>query len=261
MQKILFVLLALSAGAAIRAQTPAGPPINGAVANAPTVLREGKIIYERKINVRRRMTDESMKSMVPEFNTSKTELCFSAGESIYKNVKEEDDIRDKAGEENNNRLVMNFGGADDQVYKNYPLEKMTQQRELGPKKYIIEDSLPRQNWKLEEETRIIKGYTCKKATTHNREGKDVIAWYCEDIPSPSGPEIFGGLPGLILTLNINDAEIVFTALDLVTKDFDKKIVRAPGDGKKISRKEFQRMQEEQFGANPNGGPTIRIIRN
>ena len=69
------------------------------------------------------------------------------------------------------------------------------------------------------------------------------------------------MPGLILELNINDAEIVYTPLEIVTKDFDKTIVKAPTGGKKISSKDFQRMQEEEFGANPNGGPTIRIIRN
>jgi len=251
---MLFAVLTLSAGLAARSQEVVKP-------SGGSLLQEGKIVYERKINMHRRMTDESMKAMIPEFNIAKTELYFSGGESIYRNVKTEEDIRDKAGEENNGNLVMRMGGADDQIYKNYAQEKMIQQKELGPKKYIIEDSIYRQNWKMEEVTRVIKGYTCKKATTHNREGKDVIAWYCEDIPSSSGPEIFGGLPGLILELNINDAEIVFSALEIGAGDFDKKIVRAPSDGKKISRKEFQRMQEEAFGASSDGGPTIRIIRN
>ncbi|HMH20600.1 MAG TPA: GLPGLI family protein [Puia sp.] len=245
MQKIIFAALALSSGQNIHAQAP---------------TKEGKIIYERKVNVHRRMTDESMKSMIPEFNISKTELDFSAEESIYKNIKEEEDIRDHAGEDNN-RVIMRIGGGDDRVYKNYTSEKITEQRELGPKKYLIEDSLPRQSWKFQDETKTIKGYACKKAVTHNREGKEVVAWYCEDILSPSGPEGYGGLPGLILELNSNDAEVVFSPLDIITKDFDKKIVKAPTEGKKISRKEFQQMLTDQFGANPNGGPTIRIIRN
>src|SRR5882724_2983202 len=245
MQKILFAALALSIGQTIQAQSPATPAANG-----PAVLTEGKVIYERKVNVHRRMTDESMKSMIPEFSTSKSELNFSAGESIYKNIKEDDDIRDHAGDDNN-RVIMKFGGGDDQVYKNYTLEKMTEQRELGPKKYLIEDTLPRQSWKLSVETKTIQGYTCKKALTHNREGKEVIAWYCEDIRTSTGPEGYGGLPGLILELNSNDAEIVITVLEITTKGFDKKMVKAPTDGKKISRKEFQQMMTEQFGANPN----------
>jgi len=69
----------------------------------------------------------------------------------------------------------------------------------------------------------------------------------------------GGLPGMILELNIGDGEIVFTPLE-ITKLDDKKLVKAPTNGKKTTRKEFQKMVEEQFGANPGGGPVIRIHR-
>lgn len=269
MQKILFATAALLALQTTRAQVLVSPPGSSqnttlrrdTVNPGPSVLKEGKIIYERKVNLHRRITDESMKSMVPEFNTSKTELDFSADESIYRNIKEEEDIRNTAGEDGNRPFIRIGGGADDQTYKNYTTERITELKELGPKKYIIEDTLHKQSWKLEGETRTIKGYPCRKATTKDREGKGVIAWYTENIQAPAGPEIFGGLPGLILELSSNDAEIVFTPLDIITKDFDKKIVKKPTDGKKISLKEYRQMMEEQFGANPGGRPTIRIIRN
>jgi GLPGLI family protein len=265
MQKILiaaFLSSALLPVAAdgVRAQAPA---MSQAAATPPAgPIKEGKIIYERKVNMHRRLTDESMKAMIPEFNSSKMELDFSADESIYKNIKEDEDIRDKAGQDNGGVMIRFAGGfGNDQTYKNYSTDMITQQRELGPKKYLIEDTLKRQNWKLEEETKTIKGYVCKKATTRNRDGKDVIAWYAEDIQSSTGPDLFGGLPGMILELNINDAEIVFSTLDVVSKGFDKAVVKAPTEGKKIARKEYDKMMEEQFGVKPGGGTTIRIIRN
>ena len=46
----------------------------------------------------------------------------------------------------------------------------------------------------------------------------------------------------------------------IAKLDDKKLVKAPTNGKKTTRKEFQKMVEEQFGANPGGGPVIRIHR-
>lgn len=266
MQKILIAAFLSSAllpiAKGVQAQAPAVSQPAATTASGP--IKEGKIIYERKINMHRRLTDESMKSMIPEFNTSKTELDFSADESIYKNIKEDEDIRDKAGDDNGGRVIMKFGGgSDDQTYKNYSTDVITQQRELGPKKYLIADTLKRQNWKLEEETRTIKGYTCKKATTRNKEGKDVIAWYAEDIQSSAGPDLFGGLPGMILELNINDSEMLYSTLDIVSKGFDKAIVKAPTDGKKITRKEFDKMLEEQFGfkSDGGGGMKIQIIRN
>lgn len=258
MQKLLLAVFFLPAALGAGAQTPSGS--SAPVVQGPVVLKEGRIIYERKMNLHRRMTDESMKSMIPEFNTSKVELDFSADASVYKNVKEAEDIRDQAGQDDNRRVIMRFGGSDnDQTYKDYATEKYVEQRELGPKKYLIVDTLKRQSWKLETETRTIKGYTCKKAVTKGRDSADIVAWYAEDIQSAAGPEAYGGLPGLILELNINNAEVVYTALDIVTKDFDKSIVKAPTEGKKITRAEFRKMMEDMGG--PGGKPTIRIIRN
>jgi GLPGLI family protein len=222
-------------------------------------VKEGTIIYQRKVDVYRRMQDENMKSMVPQFDTSRMQLLFSDNASIFKKIPKEKDIRDEAGDDGT-RVFINMGGPDNETYKDFASEKIIELRELGPKKYIIEDSLRKQSWKLEDDTKKVAGYNCKKAITKNMEKKDVIAWYSEDIQCPSGPEQYGGLPGVILELNVNDGEIIFSAVDINTKDFDKKLVKAPTSGKKVTRKEFQKMVDDQFGPNPNGGPMIRIIR-
>jgi len=225
-------------------------------------VKEGSIIYERKMNMHKRLTgeQESMKNMIPEYNTSKVQLVFAESESVFKNLPQEDDIRESAGEDGNVRQVIRFGGNENETYKNYATSKLIELRELGPKKYIIEDSLRRMAWKLDEsgETKKIKGYTCKKATTKGQLG-DVVAWYTDEISCPSGPDNFGGLPGMILEVNVNDNEIVFTPLEITDKT-DKKVVKAPSGGKKITRAEYQKMMEEQFGAGSGGGPQIRIIR-
>lgn len=227
-------------------------------------MKEGKIIYERKINMHKRIPegDERMKNMIPEFNTSKVQLLFSETQSIYKNLPEEQDIRETAGEgEHADRVFIRMGGGDDETYKNYETGKSIEQRELGPRKYIIEDSLRKINWKLDEEasSKEIKGFTCRKAIGKSANGAAVIAWFTDKIICPSGPDIYGGLPGMILEVNIGDGEIIFTPLEISNLD-DKKMVKAPSNGKKITRKEFQKMLDEQFGANPGGGPVIRIHR-
>ncbi len=226
-------------------------------------VKEGKVIYERKVNMHKRLgpESESMKNMIPEFNTSKMQLFFVADASLFKAIPEAEDVRETADDQGE-RVVMRFGGGgDNENYKNYTTQKMIELRELGPKKYIIEDSLRKQNWKLSEETKTIKNYTCKKATAKNSQNQDVIAWYAEDISTPSGPEGFGGLPGLILEMDIDNAGIVFTTLEITASEADARMVKAPTNGKKITREEYQKMMQEQFGEAPGGGPTIRIIRN
>lgn len=233
-------------------------------ATAFAQLKEGKIIYERKVNMHSRLTADqaSMKNMIPEFTTVKMELLFAGNQSIYKSIQEAEDIRESAGEDNGDRIVMRFRGIDDETYKNYSTGMTIQQRELGPKKYIIEDTMRKLAWRLDEsgETKNIKGYTCRKATAKNAQGQEVVAWYSDQILSPSGPDVYGGLPGMILEISINNNEIVFTSLEIADKT-DSKLVKAPTNGKKISRQEFQKMMDEEFGANPGGGPVIRIMRN
>lgn len=232
-----------------------------AVQGAGAQVKEGKIIYERKVNMHKRLgpEQESMKNMLPEFDVSKVQLVFADNESIFRSVEEEEDIRENADQDGNRLFIRRMGGGDNQMYKNYATQKAIEQRELGPKKYIIEDSVRKWSWKLDEsETKTIKGYTCRKATTKGQQG-DVVAWYTDQIACPGGPENWSGLPGMILEVNINNDEMVYTPIEITDKG-DKKIVKAPTDGKKITRKEFQKMMEEQFGANPGGGPQIRIIR-
>lgn len=225
-------------------------------------VKEGKIIYERKVNMHKRLTadQETMKNAIPEFTTAKVQLVFSGNETIFKQIEEEKDIRDQAGDPEEERTIVRMG-VDNEVYKNYKTSKVIELRELGPKKYILEDSIRTLNWKLDDtETKTVKGFACKKATTKSPQGTDILAWYTDQIDCPGGPELFGGLPGMILELNISGGEIVFTPIEITDKA-DLKIVKAPANGKKISRREFQKMMEEQFGESRTGGPVIRIMVN
>ena len=248
MKRILFVMIA---GLAVQVSA--------------AQVQDGKITYERKANIHKRLgpEQESMKNMIPEFDVSKVELIFTGNESMYRRIQEEEDIRETAGESGDRMVFRMRVGADNELYKNYTTMKSLERTELGAKKFIIEDSVRIQNWKLDEsgETKQIKGYTCKKATaTLAQRNTPVVVWYTEQILCPSGPEGWGGLPGMILEVNMGDGEMIITAIDITDKA-DKKLVSAPSGGKKITRKEYQKMMEEQFGVAPGGGgPTFRVIR-
>src|SRR5688500_2457068 len=62
---------------------------------------EGVILYAVKVNIHRGLPParEAMKSQIPEFRTSKTQLVFNSAESLYKPVieEEEDDINNGEG--------------------------------------------------------------------------------------------------------------------------------------------------------------------
>jgi GLPGLI family protein len=223
------------------------------VANAQ--IKEGKIVFEQKIDLHRRMQDEQMKAMVPQFRTSKFELNFADNQSMYKMQEEEPDIAENTG---NGGIVMRFGGANTEYYRNFATQKQVEKRELGDKDYIIEDSLQHINWKLLDETKTILGYHCKKASGKTERGSDVDTWYTEEIPVSSGPETFHGLPGMILQVDINKEEFVITAVN-IEKSADKKELKVPAKGKKITPGEFAVKQKELFGN--QSGPVMRVVNN
>lgn len=218
-------------------------------------VKEGKIIFEQKIDLHRRMQDEQMKAMVPQFRTSKFELNFADNQSIYKPQEEEPDITENT---DHGGIVMKFGGANNEYYKNFTTQKQVEKRELGDKDYIIEDSIHHTTWKLVDSTKIILGYTCKKATGKTERGSDVEAWYTEDIPFSSGPETFSGLPGMILQIDINKEEFVTTAIS-IDKSADKKELKEPAKGKKVTADEFAAKMKELFGSQT--GPVMRVVNN
>ena len=78
------------------------------------------------------------------------------------------------------------------------------------------EAVPKQEWKLTNETQTIIGYKCQKATCRFR-GRDFIAWFAPSIPVKRGPWKFGGLPGLILKVQDKDGLYIFEAIGIETR--------------------------------------------
>lgn len=80
--------------------------------------------------------------------------------------------------------------------------------------YIYEEPIPDIKWNItNDETKVICGYNCNKATTSFR-GRNWTAWYSEKIPIDNGPWKFGNLPGLILKIEDDDHEHIFEAISI-----------------------------------------------
>jgi len=217
----------------------------------------GKIIYEQKIDNWKMIPEENaqMRTMVPQYRTTKYELHFSNNKSFYKAAEAEPDMT----EENNNGVVIRMGGgAENEYYKNFSTNESVEKRELMGDIYLVVDSIFSLKWKLEDgETKTILGHTCKKATATTPRGSDIVAWYAEDMASPVGPEQFYNLPGTILSVEANKGNIVYTALSIENNP-DEKLIKAPSKGKKISMAAFNKTQADLIGNRPGG---IRVVTN
>lgn len=103
------------------------------------------------------------------------------------------------------------------------------------------------NWVLTNESKIIDGYTCYKATNEYivDNGKifkhPVVAWFCPQIPISIGPKGYGGLPGLILELQ--EWNNVF-GVEKIAFSNDVKEIVLPKEGKIITDQEYQNKVRE-----------------
>jgi GLPGLI family protein len=98
------------------------------------------------------------------------------------------------------------------IYRDFENGKSQDIIKLLGKLYLVEDTIHPQSWKILNDIKEVAGHICMNATwTDTLKKQKVVAWFALDIPIPSGPERYCGLPGLILEVNVNDGALVMTA--------------------------------------------------
>lgn len=131
-------------------------------------------------------------------------------------------------------------------------------KELQDKKAIFNDQIKMKffnivdagitfDWKIEQETTIILGYNCQKATLHFR-GRDFIVYFTSEIPFSDGPWKLSGLPGLILEVKSDDA---IAAFDIIAEKIEFKESQGKIDNiylnqNTITYEEFLKMYRRKY---------------
>jgi len=253
-------------------------------------MKEGKISYERKINMHRNLPDPQMKSMVPEFRTDKFELIFNESVSLFRSVVDDEapDPFANAGGGGGGGMRMSFRMPTANTYTDLAKQMQYEERAFFEKEFLIIDSLKQHKWKLSEETKTIAKQLCKKATTmvtapqvrmrismgggNNTDTTantprapketELVVWYAENIPVSFGPDNYSGLPGVIMEIDQDNGANVTTAVEVSAK-YPKKELVAPTKGDKMNRAQFQEnmqklMQDMQRGGGGMGGMRIRV---
>lgn len=254
-------------------------------------VKEGKLIYERKINMYRMITDPEMRARIPEFRTEKFELLFNEQASMFKTIPEEeapDPFANSGGGGERGGMRFNFRMPETATYTDITNQMQYESRSLFEKDFLIIDSLKPISWKLSEETKTIAKFVCKKATTmitpqqmnmrfgggggRNRNNADttapakpkeieLVVWYTESIPVSVGPDAYAGLPGAILEVDSDNGGNVITASEFTAK-YAAKELKQPTKGDKMNRAQFaesmKKIMEDMQRGGGMGGMRIRI---
>jgi len=140
---------------------------------------QGMAVYESKTQAPKLEGMRGNRDITPEMQKTMEErmkkmlektfiLNFDKTASIYK----EEEKLDAPGQQGVMRIMMNsFMGGGGTFYKDVKTKSYTVDKEFMGKEFLVVDSLPKLNWKLEQETKQIGGYNCYKATAVKEASK------------------------------------------------------------------------------------------
>ena len=208
----------------------------------------GKIEYERRVNVYAQLKEmeeeganpfiEQMKSKIPKFNSTYFDLVFDTTHSIY-----------KPGKDIEGSVFKMFGGGpatENIVLTDFTAKTIKANKQVFEQKFFIEDTARNIEWQVKDEIRTIANFKCHKAVGKICDSVYVVAFYTEDIIVSGGPEMFGGLPGMIMELAIPRLHCTWTAdkVELIApKETDFAI---PEKGKKVTEKSLFETVQASF---------------
>ena len=109
---------------------------------------------------------------------------------------------------------------------------------VGRTLYRIAEGVTPVEWKITEEHGEHLGYDVTRAVGE-AAGQRVEAWFAPDIPVPFGPALYGGLPGMILALSLNEGVTTYTATGVELEGVENGVIRVPEDGQAISSEEYR----------------------
>jgi len=261
---------------------------------------QGQAVYQSKTNINikldsSRISPEQQKrilAMVKRRSEKTYNLTFNKTTSLYK----EQAKLAQPGNQNGFRFM--GSSANNIFYKDIKQKSFANQTELFGKIFLVRDDLPKLNWKLEKESKMIGNYLCFKATAQKKISNTAVrfrrpprgarpddnkkpdkkpnkilpktvlvtAWYTPQVPISQGPKDFWGLPGLILEVNYNKTTLLCTKIVLNPKE--KKDIKVPTKGKEVNQAEYNKIiikklkeMQERYGGNRrrgDGGFRVRI---
>jgi len=174
---------------------------------------------------------EQYKKNQPQFKKLKSTLTFADNKTLFSPVEDETGTG-------------GFWGDDAMVKQNNTTfndllsGSFISQKSVFESTFLVKDSLRKIRWKITDETRVIAGFTCRRANALVLDSVYVVAFYTDEIPISGGPESFTGLPGMILGVALPHENITWFATKVTESAVEPKALTPPKKGKPVNRKQL-----------------------
>jgi GLPGLI family protein len=209
----------------------------------------------QKARINEMMNSVSSNNFVLEFNDNTA--------SYAKEVKLEQNSQPSNGRRAMLTTLLNQNGGT--YYKNIVDKTYKNQYDLYGKLFLVEDELQEIEWQMSDEVKTIGKYTCFKATATIKQfslpkklslgqqpneetfedltkDRQVTAWYTLDIPVGHGPDMYWGLPGLILEIKTENTILLCSKIELIR---DELSINPPKKGKKVNQEAYDEIMEKK----------------
>lgn len=206
---------------------------------------------QQKLNItneaRYELKFKQYRNMKPEYLINTFILLFNNSESHFKNMSVY--VKDSLVQSGKIRLTGNIEkdypiyakyipNLPYTVYRNGSQINFANELENGNFRYIEDVKF---NWKITNEKKNINGVKCIKATTI-KWGRNWIAYYSPNHPTPFGPYKFYGLPGLIFEVGDDKGEYTFSIYRYKKRVQKNFLLFNLPKAKKVTKSEYKKIR-------------------
>ncbi len=188
-------------------------------------------------------------SSLPKSRTSAKVLYFTTDFAFYetdKSVKEESLDQGPRGLQ---RAIMGAAARKpptpeiEKAYYDFKKNEMTTQYMFMTRNFTVTDPIKKPAWKLTNKNSKILNYNCMSAEIKIGE-ETYVAWFTPEIPISAGPDLFYGLPGLVLAVEAN-GKFTHVATEVSLTVPGKDSIVKPDKGRIMDRKEFDKTVKDK----------------
>lgn len=205
----------------------------------------GTVVYEELIKLDIKLEGDAAQfaHMMPKERKSNKLLYFNPEASLYENEKAPEDETMEMESEGAS-IGIKIKVPENVVYTDLESRRQLEQREFMTRMFLIESEVQHQ-WKLTGNQKLILDFPCQEAITE-KDSALIKVWFTPAIPVSAGPELYGGLPGMILALEADNGKKTITATSVDFAPVDKNVLAKPKKGKKVTREEYDAIVKEKM---------------
>lgn len=224
---------------------------------ASVAAQEGRIAYSRSVQYDFEIPDRVRERMAEQGGLQRTSdllLFFNPSESVMITAPEPQSETPSGGSRSGGGMatrlrMFSTSRSDqetlDQAYVRFEDGAVLETRQFMGREFLVSGLRPAFAWTLGSEQREYLGYVVQKATAEH-QGSTIEAWFTMQIPVPGGPGEYGGLPGMILLVSVDDGHTVYAATDVDMSGLGGVTIAPPQHGEEISREEYERIVADKL---------------